>query len=82
MALLLRFSAVKVYEGQTSGRNSDLSLDVSMIETDTENHSVPNAATGTDGKTHLSVLDTLLSPLRSIPAKLAPPAPIDPCLAM
>lgn len=33
MALLLRFSAVKLGEGLASGRKSDLSLDVSMVET-------------------------------------------------
>lgn len=80
MALLLRFSAVKLYEGQASGSKSDLSLDVSMIETNTEEHSVQIASEGTDGNTATVLVDGLLSPLRNLPSHLTPPVN-DQCLA-
>lgn len=34
MALLLRFSSAKLGEGRSGGRKPDLSLDISMVETD------------------------------------------------
>ncbi len=65
MSLLLRFSSTKITGASQEGKNSEISLDVSMIETDSIDTTISEATSCSDGRESRPLIKRLMSQVKT-----------------